>query len=192
MARSKTRKKAADRDETQVRGAKPAPRADALKLSEEALREAALRYLDRQDGSVEQVRRSLRRRIARFSDESTQAEAHLAAERVLARLEAAKLLDDARFALGFAQGQRRRGGSTLYVRQKLVARGLGQLHIDAALEATNNDQEHNEEASAAIYVRKRRLTERYNLDDPAQRQKALAALARRGFSFEIARRVLKL
>lgn len=192
MVRSKTRKKAGDRDEEGVPKTKRVPRADASKLSEESLREAALRYLDRQDGSVEQVRRSLQRRIARFCEESTKAEALLATERVLTRLQDARILDDERFALGFAQGQRRRGGSTLYVRQKLVARGLPQLHIEAALESTNNDQEHNEEASAAIYVRKRRLTERYDLNDPAQRQKALATLARRGFSFEIARRALKL
>lgn len=192
MARSKTRKKAVDADGSEFAPARNAPRPDPAKLSEEALREAALRYLDRKDGSVEQVRRSLRRRISRYADESTAADALDAAERVLVRLQAAQLLNDARFALAFAQGQRRRGGSTLYVRQKLMTRGLAPLDIEAALAATSVDEEYNEQSSATIYARKRRLTERYDLSDPAQRQKALAALARRGFSFEVARRALKL
>jgi regulatory protein len=162
------------------------------KLTESALREAALSYLDRMDASVEQVRRVLKRRIFRHGDDSTRAEAHLAVERVLERLLEARLLDDARFARGFAESARRRGASALYLREKMRTRGLSPELIDEAIEATSNDEAHNEEASALIYARKRRLLERYDLTDAGQRNKALASLARRGFSFDIAKKVLGL
>ncbi len=165
---------------------------DGDKLTESALHEAALRYLDRQDGSVEQVRRVLLRRVLRYGDETTKPQARLDIERVLERLQQSRLLDDERFARGYAQSQRRRGASSLYLRQKMRMRGLDPQLIDEAIEATVEDEEHNEQASAVIYARKRRLKERFDLDDPVQRNKALSALARRGFSFDVARRALDL
>ena len=162
------------------------------KISEPALREAALRYLDRQDGSVEQVRRSLKRRIAKYGEPSEQPEAWAAAERVLDRLQEAGLLDDARFARGFAAGQRRRGASGALLRQKMRQRGLSSELIDRALEETLQQDELSDDTSAVVYARKRRLTERYDLSDPLQRNKALAALARRGFGFDVAKRALGL
>ena len=173
------------------RGATPET-AHASKLTEPALYEAALRYLDRQDGSVEQVRRSLHRRIARFGDDTTRPAASAAAERVLQRLVDAQLLDDARFALGFAQSQRRRGASARLIRNKLKQRGLSPEHVDAALAEDSDANQHDELSAAQVYARKRRLTERYDLGDPLERNKALAALARRGFSFDVARRALGL
>ena len=165
---------------------------EANKLSEAALYEAALRYLDRQDGSVEQVRRSLKRRVVRYGEETARDEALVAVERVLERLVEARLLDDQRFAVGFAEGQRRRGASTLFLRQKLRTRGLSQAHIDHAVSLTEGDDQHNELASALIYAQKRRLVQKYDLNDPLQRNKALSTLARRGFSFDVARRALGL
>lgn len=41
-----------------------------------------------------------------------------------------------------------------------------------------------------IYARKRRLVTRFDVREPKQRQKALASLARRGFSFDVAHKVL--
>ncbi len=164
----------------------------ADKLSPEALREAALRYLDRQDGSVEQVRRALLRRVQRYGDDTNQAGVREDIERVLQRLIEAHLLDDARFAVGFAAGQRRRGASTVLLRQKLLARGIAAEEIEAAIEAISSNEDTSEEASAEVYARKRRLLQRYDLNVPAERQKALAALARRGFSFDVAKKALGL
>ena len=103
-----------------------------------------------------------------------------------------RILDDERYALALAEGQRRRGSSLAKVRQKLMARGLAEEHIERALDALGEDEELSEEASAAIYVRKRRILEKFDLSDPKQRDKALASLARQGFSFDVARGVLGL
>jgi regulatory protein len=164
---------------------------DAAKLTEDSLREAALGYLDRQDASVEQVRRCLRRRVFRYGDEEIREEAHSRIEEILSRLQLSRVLDDDRFAIGLATSLRRRGASLPKVRQKLLARGIRGEQVEAGIALLDGDEELSDEASALIYARKRRLRERYDLTDPKQRNKALASLARQGFSFEMAKKVLE-
>lgn len=177
----------------QTEGALPGKRqVSPDKLTCEALREAALRYLDKQDASVDQLRRVLERRIVRYGDEASRPSALRAIEEILARLKASRVLDDDRFARGLAESQRRRGASLPKVRQKLRARGLGEEEMAAALESLSDNEDLSDDASAQIYARKRRLRERYDLKDPKQREKALASLARQGFSFDVARRALGL
>jgi regulatory protein len=165
---------------------------DPQKLSEDALREAALRYLDQRDASVHQLRLFLRRRVDKYGTPETQAKDFACVESILERLCESKVLDDARFARAMAESQRRRGGSSLKVRQKLSARGLASDRIEEAMGSLSDDPHLTEEQAATTYARKRRLAEKYDLKDAKQREKALAALARQGFSFEIARRVLGL
>jgi regulatory protein len=149
-----------------------------------------LRYLDRQDASVQQVRQVLSRRVAKYGDADSRPEAKRAIDSLLERLQESKILDDERYARAYAESLRRRGSSLPKVRQKLKARGLSEEHQTSALAALSSDDELGDESSAATYARKRRLRQRYDLDDPKQREKALAALARQGFSFEVAKRVL--
>jgi regulatory protein len=163
---------------------------DPAKITEDALHEAALRYLDRQDASVEQVRRVLGRRIFKYAEADARAAAVQLGERILSRLVESRLLDDERYARAYAESLRRRGASKPKLLAKLKSRGLSEEVIGGALEGLSGDEELSDEGAAATYARKRRLRERYNLDDPKERQKALAALARQGFSFDVARRVL--
>lgn len=178
------------RSKKRVGAAEKGASADASKVSEEALREAALRYLDRQDASVEQVRKVLRRRIFKYAEEEARAAATELAERILSRLVESRVLDDERYARGYAESLRRRGASKPKLLAKLKTRGLSEEVIGGALLNFSGDEELSDEGAAATYARKRRLRERYNLEDPKERQKALAALARQGFSFDVARRVL--
>ncbi len=167
--------------------------ADSAKVTEEALGEAALRYLDRQDASVEQVRKVLRRRIYKYAEVDGRRDAYERAERILSRLVESRVLDDERYARAYAESLRRRGASRPKLLQKLKGRGLGDEIVQGALEGlSSDDEELSDEGAARTYARKRRLQERFDLSDPKQRQKALAALARQGFSFDVARRVLGL
>lgn len=167
-----------------------AAEADAAKISEDALREAALRYLDRQDASVEQVRRILGRRIFKYAEADARPEAHARAEQILRRLVESRVLDDERYARAYAESLRRRGASRPKLLQKLKSRGLPEDVVQTALEGLSGAEELSDEGAAATYARKRRLRERFNLEDPKERQKALASLARQGFSFDVARKVL--
>lgn len=184
------------RDESEGRGKKRASHKrdkgpDPSKLSDDSLREAALRYLDRQDASVEQLRRCLRRRVYRYGDEELRPDAHARIEALLIRFQASNILDDARFASALVQNSRRRGASLPKLRMKLLFRGLSNDQVDVAIDEIKNDEELSDEASALAYAKKRRLRERYDLNDPKERNKALSALARQGFSFEVARKVLE-
>lgn len=196
-----------DEFEGKRRGRRKRPRQDANaqpgdvgaadspeKVTEDALREAALRYLDRQDASVDQVRKVLRRRIYKYADTEARPSAYDRAEEILRRLQESRILDDDRYARAYAESLRRRGASRPKLLQKLKARGLSDDVIESGLQSLSdqNDEGLSDEGAAHTYARKRRLRERFNLDDPKERQKALAALARQGFSFDVARRVLGL
>lgn len=163
---------------------------DPKKISEDALREAALRYLDRQDASVHQVRNVLYRRISKYGDAETREPARVAVEQLLGRLQESQILDDSRYARGLSESLRRRGASIPKIRAKLKARGLSDEHLAEGLESLAGSDELSDEASAEIFARKRRLRERYDLTDRKEREKALAALARQGFSFDVAKKVL--
>ncbi len=134
----------------------------------------------------------LKRRLFRYGDASIKAQVERDIESVLLRFQESRLLDDGRFARGLAESQRRRGGSLPKIRQKMRARGLSDEFVEAALQSMGDDPELGDEASAREYARKRRLGQRFDLSDPQQRQKALASLARQGFSFDVAKRALDL
>lgn len=186
------KKRSRRRKSAEGEGRPKGPAYDATKVADEGLREAALRYLDRQDASVNQVRQILRRRIYKYAEEENRPQAYELAERILQRLVEARVLCDERYAHAYAESLRRRGASRPKLLQKLKSRGLDDEVIQSALEAMADVEELSDEGAAQTYARKRRLRERFDLSDPKERQKALAALARQGFSFDVARRVLGL
>ncbi len=186
--RKKRKKQSSDESARKPTAREP----DDAKVTEDALREAALRYLDRQDASVHQVRTILKRRVFKYAKPEGRAEATERVESILGRLVEARVLDDARYARAYAESLRLRGASRPKLLQKLGSRGLADDVIKDALDGISEDDRLSDEEAARTYARKRRLRERYDLTDSKERQKALAALARQGFSFDIARRVLGL
>ena len=159
-------------------------------LTDEALRLAALSYLDRYDASVSQLRNVLQRRVKKYGAASDQEAAHERIEALLTRFQESRLIDDARYAEGFAQSQRARGASSLQIEKKLTTRGISPDAAQTALRKVQDDGGQDEGAAARTYADKRRLAVRYDLTDPKEKQKALAALARQGFSFDVAERTL--
>lgn len=122
-------------------------------------------------------------------------------EALMERLRSSLLLDDARVAHARVESGRARGLSTRLLQQKLRRQGLTEDVVATAFsevdDRSKGDQGgfgqgiHDDDdedlppdlRAACIYGRRRRLTNK----DP---QKALAALARQGFSFDIAKRAL--
>ena len=98
---------------------------------------------------------------------------------VLARLEELELLDDERFARLYAEDKRERSGwGGERIEQALLDRGI-EYGLAGAAAAAPSD----EEVERAVGI----LRERdFELEDPADRQRALGLLARRGFSSEVA------
>jgi regulatory protein len=164
-------------------------------ITESVLEKSALYYLERYTASSAQLRQVLRRRIKRAEmlgverPEADAARRHI--EALVARLLAAGILDDRRFAETQAQSLQRRGSSRARIRQRLAAKGVDRALVSEALETIEPEGETGELAAACTLARRRRLGPyRAAAARAAFRQKDLAALARAGFSPAIARRVL--
>ncbi len=156
--------------------------------TEAALEEAALAHLARYATTRAALLRVLDRRIARWAEATGAEEADIAsaravARRVVERLAAKGAVNDAAFAEARARRLAQSGRSAVAIAAHLAQRGAGE-EAGPAIEAALPDEE-AAIAAALITLRRRRLGP-FSPDPTAHRDKALAALARAGFSRRIA------
>ena len=164
------------------------------KATDASLGNAALHYLGRYATSSWNLRRVLMRKVersARFHGTDRDAGAAVV-DRLIARYEASGLLDDRAYAEARAAALHRRGVSARAVRALLLGKGVVRDLIEAALAALASGPGDPELAAALAYARRRRL----GPYGPAaarksMREKDLASLARAGFAYDIARRVVE-
>jgi regulatory protein len=136
---------------------------------EEAAHRTALRFLERRPFAA----RDLARRLVMKGHPPE------AAEAALGRLERAGLIDDARFALHYAETRAARGRGPLRLRRDLAALGVARETVDGALaEAFGAD---GAAAPRADALARKRLAQLGGLPRHVQRRRLLAFLARRGF-----------
>ena len=179
---------------------------DATRVSAAALHEAALTHLARYAATEAGLRRVLERRIdrwARAQEGATGAEtpspmgaeavaetvaaARAAARAVVARLAAARALNDAEFAAARARSLTRAGRSRQAIAAHLAAKGVARETARAALPA----EPEAELVAALIQARRRRLGPfRSDEADAAIRRKELGVLARAGFAQAVAAQAL--
>jgi regulatory protein len=168
----------------------PAPkeRRPPRKVSAAYLERAALAYLERYASSTENLRRVLRRKIenrCRLRGEDAGEFLPLIDE-VIAKSLRMGLVDDARYTEARVATLRRRGGSARAIQAKLAAKGVDRSTIAAALEGEDGD----ERSAAHALARRRKLGPYRSGERSLARDKDMAALARAGFSFGIARDVI--
>lgn len=174
-------------------GLTPAP-------TETILREAALRHLARYATTEARLGMMLQRRIGRWARAAAGAgatadavadgvrEARAAAARVVARLAETGAVSDAAFAEGRARRLRMGGKSAMATMAHLVARGVA----GPLARAASAGDAASETAGALIVLRRRRAGPFAETVDESTRNKALAALARAGFSRAVAEAALRL
>ena len=163
------------------------------------LERAALAYLERYATSRANLRRVLlnkaRRRAARAGldwDRDLEAEMVTAVTALLDRPDNLDLIDDRRYAESKATGLHARGRSAMAIRGALVAKGLARELVDDVLAAKFPDRDAADLTAAQRYARRRRFGPFRRRDDtPEHRRKDLAAMARAGFSYAIAKQVLE-
>lgn len=158
------------------------------KVTPAYLQRAAMAYLERYATSSEQLRRVLTRKVAnrcRLRGEDP-AEFREAIDDVVAKSLRIGLVDDARYAEGRVASLRRRGGSARAIRAKLSIKGVDRDTIAAALEGSEDADEH----AALTFARRRKLGPYRPGERLPYRDKDMAALARAGFSFGIVRRIV--
>lgn len=106
--------------------------------------------------------------------------------RVMARLHEAGYIDDADFAGHWAASRTQKGLGSRRIRMELRQKGVDSETIDQTLCAIDEDELRLSARKAAKKAARGR-----NLSDPGERQKVLAALARRGYDFSLARQALQ-
>lgn len=165
-------------------------------VSERRLENVALFYLQRFAASAETLRRVLRRRVKRSArlHGTDRQQGYAMAEAVVARMVAAGLVDDRAFACARAARLHGRGASARLIAAHLQARGIAAELINEALASLDEAAggEENRALRAAVNLARRRRLGPFRppAERAAMRQKDLAALARAGFSYAIAKRVL--
>lgn len=165
------------------------------KATRRHLENAALWYLARYQASARSLERVLMRRVARSARHhgTDASEGAVLVADLIARYERAGLLNDAAFAHARAATLHARGASRRVIAGRLQQKGIGAEDIDAALTAlAEEDPDGRPDLSAAKRTaRRRRLGPwRTGPDRVERREKDLAALARAGFSYDIARTVI--
>ncbi|WP_420346365.1 regulatory protein RecX [Pelagibius sp.] len=175
-----------------ARGQRRRRKRQPLKASPEALERAALRYLDRYDAASGHLRRLLMGKVTLSARvHGTDASAGAAAvDRLIQRLAAAGVLNDARFARERLRSLRAKGCSLAMVRARLAAKGLAQDLIETTLAEADEDAVGTDLAAALTYARRRRLGPFRSEARAERRDRDLAALGRQGFDYETARRVI--
>ncbi|NQW09146.1 MAG: regulatory protein RecX [Alphaproteobacteria bacterium] len=170
---------------------KPRKRGPLKKLT---LERSALHYLGRYASTVEGLRRVLARRVEKAAREERcdRDEASAWVEEVVARFAQAGLVDDRSFAEGRVASLRRRGESARKIAFTLREKGVEPELIAAALAEQDGDEADDAEFAAACRLAQRRRLGAIRPEDMRRdmRDRDLAALARAGFSFGVARRVL--
>ena len=152
------------------------------------LENAARAYLERFASSAENLRRVLWRKVERSCrrrDEDPARHAGLIDD-LVRRCIASGLVDDRRYTEGRIASLRRRGGSARAITAKLRAKGVDRALIDAGLTGDDDD----ERAAAEAFARRRRLGPYRAVERAAFREKDLAAFARAGFGYEVARAII--
>jgi regulatory protein len=185
--------------------ARPRGRRAPREVTPDHLERAALHHLERFASSAANLRRVLERRVLRAARHhgTDPAEAAPWIDALIARFRASGLLDDATYAQGRAAALFRRGDSQRSIRAKLAAKGVGAEDIDGALAALRAEVAADGAAgddgrgrsfdlqAAANYLRRRRIgPHRPPEARAANRARDLAALARAGFSYDVARAAL--
>lgn len=184
------------------RGPAPATRAHGprpvKKATAQYLENAALYYLGRFSASSGHLRRLLVQRVDRSAKAhgTDPVQGRDMVDKLIARFLASGILDDAAFAAGKALSLRRRGASRGVIAQKLRAKSVAPERIAEAVGAADADAvEDGEDAelNAAWRLARRKRVGPYRAKQGERaelRSKDLAALARGGFSYDIARRVI--
>lgn len=194
-------------------------RKPAKKTTESRLRNIALYYLNQRGTSRANLRRVLTRRVDRALKEhdGDRAEQLGWIETLLDELERLRLIDDALYATQRARSLSRAGSGERKIRAKLQEKGLSSEHIDAAVAALDPERRHSTHPAsdedgmeercggetidggpltadwiaACRLARKRRLGPFRNADKDFKRDRELGALARAGFSYDVARRIVE-
>ena len=160
------------------------------RLTEQRLLNITLFYLSRYESSTEKVRAMLKRRLKHMEmrGEEVPPEAARWIESVLKKVQDYAYVDDTRYAKNQVRNLVNQGRSERFICAKMAGAGIKPETVKEIL----NAMESTEEERARCFVRKKKLGPwRSETVRDQYREKDMAALARAGFSYEVAQDVLR-
>jgi regulatory protein len=166
------------------------------KISEQYLYNAGLAYLEKFPASTMHFQKVMLRKIDRSCrHHQDQNKAHCIAllEKTLQKFMQQGLLNDDLYLQGMVNSLRARGLSRVVIINKLQQKGLKADAIENALKLYNDQKEEiDADFTAAIRFAKRKRLGPFRKIIEANKNKELGALARAGFSFDIAQKIINL
>ncbi|MGY8956822.1 MAG: regulatory protein RecX [Alphaproteobacteria bacterium] len=159
----------------------------------ERLRKAALYYIDRYATPAGHLKTVLMRRVSRSArlHDTDIREGQAWIDTIVADLVSRGLVDDAVFAQNKAISLHRGGASRRKTSLTLKSKGVGSDDIESALRALEDAHANAELAAARNYARRRRFGPwRNDAERAGRRDRDMAAMARAGFGFQMAQRVI--
>ena len=160
------------------------------------LQNAATFYLERYPSTAEGLRRVLNRRVrkAEMAEAPVIDNFKQTIDAIVAKFVDAGVIDDQAFAQTKARALHRRGSSTRLTRQKLSFAGVDGDTLDKAMagldEELDTDPKQREWQAAVALARRRRLGPFRRKDRKEHRDRDLAAMARGGFEYQLAKKVI--
>ena len=155
--------------------------------NKEKLLKYAIYYLSKYSSSKKNLEYILKKKIRRLSDEKKiRFDLYNEIEKIIEKLEKLNLINDKLFTESKIRYLLYQGKSKNYIKQYLLKKGVNKEIISKLISTeyeTNNDIERE---NALKFAKKKKL-----LDDDENYEKKLSKMARAGFSYEIAKEVLK-
>jgi len=171
-------------------------RRPARPITAKDLQNAATFYLERYPSTAEGLRRVLERRVRRAETADAPIVDNVARviAEIVAKFVAAGVIDDKAFAQTKARALHRRGTSSRLTRQKLRLAGIDPGTLDQAMagldQELDTDPRQREWEAAVALARRRRLGPFRKKERQEHRNRDLAAMARGGFDYDLARKVI--
>lgn len=167
------------------------------KITESYLHNSGLYYLERYSTSAENFRRVMMRKVQKSCREHTEqnfSECRQLVDNLITKFIRVGLLDDHVYARSIVNSQRRSGKSLRAIQGYLRSKGLSPEIIEQSIAHFNQDQNKTpaeiEFESAMVFARKKRLGP-FRTSENFDTQKEMGRLARAGYSYDTARRVLE-
>ena len=161
------------------------------------LRKSAISYLARYEVSEFQFANTMKRKLSYFENNLSEAEKDELINQVKSEMILSRFIDDNRYAETKVRTIRRQGGSQRLIFAKLNEKGVSKDVIRSALNIVDEDHENAEIIAAINFIKKKKIGVFYNnkkiddeIDSYTLKDKWYGALARRGFSLEIVKKVL--
>ena len=147
----------------------------------------AIYYLSKYSSSKKNLEFILKKKIRRLSDEKKKRfQLYNEIQIIIEKLENLNLINDQVFVESKIQSLQYQAKSKNYIKQYLLQKGIDKQLIEDQISLFYENNKNLEKENALKFAKKRNL-----LDNDQDYQKKLSKMARAGFSYDIAKEILK-